>query len=57
MSYSLHIPLWFGVLKIKTIGRLRKEEIDGLVRVWQIGDIYIVWKPAAKKNDVASPPK
>jgi hypothetical protein len=50
MSYSLHIPLWFGVLKIKSWDRLRSRERDRHVPVWRIGDMYLVWIPKAKRT-------
>jgi hypothetical protein len=43
MPYSVHIPLWFGTLKIKSENRLRSKEKDGRLPVWRIGDIYFVW--------------
>lgn len=43
MPYSVHIPLWFGTLKIKSENRLRSKEKDGRLPVWRIGDTYFVW--------------
>jgi hypothetical protein len=40
---SLHIPLLFGTLKIKTRSRLRREEVTGKVPVLQVGAVYFVW--------------
>jgi hypothetical protein len=57
MSYSFHFPLWFGLLKIKSANRLRREERGGQVSVWRLGDMCFVWKRYAKKNGAAHPPK
>jgi hypothetical protein len=52
MSYSLHIPLWFGLLKIKSWDRLRSRERDRHLPVWRLGDMYLVWIPKAKRTSV-----
>jgi hypothetical protein len=48
LGYSLHIPLGFGRLKIKSESRLRPREKDGKVPVWHIGSMCIVWEPRSK---------
>jgi hypothetical protein len=52
MGYSLHIPLGFGRLKIKSESRLRQREKDGKITVWRFGSLYVVWEPRSKtKSD------
>jgi hypothetical protein len=51
MGYSLHIPLGFGRLKIKSESRLRQREKDGKVTVWRFGSMYVVWEPRQKDTD------
>lgn len=45
MPYSLHIPLWRGLLKIKNYHALRREELEREVAVWRCGRTYFVWRP------------
>ena len=56
MAYSFHLPLVFGLLKIKSSDRLRSEERDGRVPVWRLGDMYFVWKSARKKKPPSARP-
>jgi hypothetical protein len=44
MAYSMHIPLWFGLLKIKSTSALRRDEREGRVPVWRVGNICFVWR-------------
>ena len=46
MTYSLHIPLRYGLLKIKSAKRLHQPEKDGRLPVWRLGDICFVWVSA-----------
>ena len=50
-----HLPLLFGLLKIKSSNRLRREEKEGRVPFWRIGDMCFVWKTAWKKPGPAHP--
>lgn len=52
MGYSVHIPLWIGILKIKSASRLRDSERHGRARVWRLGATRIVW---SKGGDSRSP--
>jgi hypothetical protein len=56
LQYSLHFPLWFGLLKIKTAKRLRKEERAGRVPVWRLGTLCFVWIAAGTKIGFDRPP-
>jgi hypothetical protein len=51
MGYSLHVPLGFGRLKLKSESRLRQREKDGKVTVWRIGSMYVVWEPRPKDTE------
>ena len=53
MGYKIRIPLPGGVLKFKTIGRLRKDERGHRVPVKKVGDTYIVWRSHTKQPDNA----
>ena len=57
MSYSTHVPLFFGLLKIKSATRLRKNERNGSVPMLRMGDMCFVWIPAVRKkvSNVAPP--
>ena len=46
MSYSLHVPLIGGRLKLKSESRLRRREWDGEVPVWRFGSLCVIWEPA-----------
>lgn len=43
MSYSIHVPLPFGLLKIKSRTNLRSAELAGQVPVWRLGEMCFVW--------------
>ena len=44
MAYSVHVPLWFGMLKIKSARKLRRDERHGDVPVWRVGNMCFVWR-------------
>ncbi len=43
MAYSVHVPLWFGMLKIKSARVLRHEERYAGAPVWRVGNMCFVW--------------
>jgi hypothetical protein len=45
MGYSVHVPLWFGMLKIKSAEKLRRDERRGSgMPVWRVGNMCFVWR-------------
>jgi hypothetical protein len=49
MGYSIHIPLGFGIVKIKSSSHLRPEEHMRRVPIMRFGNMFIVWKSRAKR--------
>ena len=43
MSYSYHLRLRRGTLKIKSENQLRGRERDREVPVWRVGQTYLIW--------------
>ncbi|MDE2577403.1 MAG: hypothetical protein KGL46_01220 [Hyphomicrobiales bacterium] len=52
MSFSFHIKLPGGVLKVKTWERLRSYERDGDVPVRQVGSVWFCWWSDARKRAI-----
>lgn len=46
--FSIHVPLWFGLLKIKPSRRLRYEERYHQIPMWRIGKLCFVWQGYAR---------
>ncbi len=44
MGFSIHVPLWSGVLKIKSADRLRSRERQHEVPALRVLSIWLVWQ-------------
>jgi len=55
MRFSIHIPLGFGHIKIKTRNRLRSGEREKRVPVWNVGNLFFIWNSKKAMGDRRRP--